>query len=50
MATKLRVLSLHLSDGTQESQRNISLDSWSPGRDLNSRHPEYEAGVIPTET
>jgi hypothetical protein len=25
--------------------KNLSQDNWSPGRDLNPGHPEYEAGV-----
>jgi hypothetical protein len=43
-----KVLSLHLSGGTEETVENLSQDCRSPGRDLNQEPPEYEAGVLST--
>jgi hypothetical protein len=40
-----KLLSLHLPGGTEEHNANSCHDSRSPGRDLNLRSPEYEAGV-----
>jgi hypothetical protein len=38
-----KVLSRHLPGGTEENHGNLSQDSRSPGRDLNSEPSEYEA-------
>jgi hypothetical protein len=35
-------------EGPRKTVQNLSQDSWSPGRDLNPRPPEYEAGVLTT--
>jgi hypothetical protein len=43
---KFKALSRHLTGGTEEKHKNLSLDSQSPGRDFNPGHPEYEAGVL----
>jgi hypothetical protein len=32
-----------------KTAKNFSQDSWYPGRDLNPRAPEYEAGVLITQ-
>jgi len=34
-----------LPGGTEENHKNLSEDSRSPGRDLNSGPPEYETRV-----
>jgi hypothetical protein len=31
-------------------KKNVSQDSRSPGRDLNTRRPEYETEVLTTQT
>jgi hypothetical protein len=43
-----KVLSRHLPGGTEKTHKNHSQDSLSPGRNLNSEPPEYEAGVLST--
>jgi hypothetical protein len=35
-------------EGLRNTTKNISQDSWSPGRDLNPEPPEYEARVLAT--
>jgi hypothetical protein len=40
---------MNLPGGTEENHENLSQDSRSPGRDLNQEHPEYKAGVLPTQ-
>jgi hypothetical protein len=46
----LKVLSRHSRGGTEKNHKNLSLVSWSPGRDFNPRPPECEAGVLATRT
>jgi hypothetical protein len=43
-----KVLSRHLPGRTEENHKNLSQDSWFPGRDLNPGPPEYETGVLTT--
>jgi hypothetical protein len=33
-------------EGLIKTTKNLSEDSWSPGRDLNPETPEYEAGAL----
>jgi hypothetical protein len=33
-------------DGLKKTMKNLSQNSWSPGRDLNLGPLEYEAGVL----
>lgn len=40
---RVRLLSQYLPGGTEENHKKNPLKS--PGRDLNRRRPEYEAGV-----
>jgi hypothetical protein len=45
----LKVLSWHLLEGLRKNHKNVSQDSWSPGRDLNPGPSKYEAGVLTTQ-
>jgi hypothetical protein len=44
----LKVLVRLFSGGTEQTTKNLSLDSWSSGRDLNPGPRECEAGVLTT--
>jgi hypothetical protein len=35
-------------EGVRKTTRNLSQDSRSPGRDLNTSPPEYKAGILTT--
>jgi hypothetical protein len=49
IAAEFMVLSRHLFGATEENhEKTLSQDSRSPGLDLNSVLPEYEAGVLTT--
>lgn len=41
-------VSRNFSGGSEKNHDNLSQSSQSPGRDLKSRPPAYEAGVITT--
>jgi hypothetical protein len=43
-----KALSWHLPAGLRKTTKDLSEDSLSPGRDLNPRSPEYEAGALIT--
>jgi hypothetical protein len=46
--SNFKVLSRHSPGGLRKTKKSLSHDSRSPGRDLNSGPPEYEAGELPT--
>jgi hypothetical protein len=48
VVAQFKVLAQDLTGGTEGNHENLSQDSLSLGRDLNSKPPEYEAGVPTT--
>jgi hypothetical protein len=42
------VLFQYLPGGTEENHKNVSQQSWLPGRDLKPGPPKCEAGVLRT--
>jgi hypothetical protein len=45
-----KVLSGHLPGGTEQNLKNLNQYSWSPGRESNPGHLEYEVGELTTQS
>jgi hypothetical protein len=46
---QFEVLFRHLPGGTEENHKNLSQNSWPPGRDSNPEPPEYKVGMLTTQ-
>jgi hypothetical protein len=44
-----QIVSWNLHGGTEENHKNLSQGNQPPGRDFNPRHPDYDAGMLPTQ-
>lgn len=44
-----KVLSQHLSEGTEKIKEHLSQDSWPPGRASNMCLPAYEVKAVTSE-
>jgi hypothetical protein len=49
VVAQLVILFGHFPGGTGENKEAVIQDSRSPGRDLNSRVPEYDTGMLTTQ-
>jgi hypothetical protein len=49
VVAQLKALTRHLPGGTEESHEDLSQDSRSLDRDLNTGPPEYETIVLTTK-